>query len=233
MQNRTKQGVAVLRRVRDFLAGREVAIAIGALPKHVEALNGVIDRLAGHGVEQDARSRAARAGTQQKAQLIRALRSEYMRPLARSAGSLFPNDPVLQQALNMPRFLDPERLLVTAYAMADRLEEHKERYIAEGFVPDFIDKLRAAADAVKKAVDERAADLGRRSASTAGQLVEYRRGRRMVRLLDTMVAPRLADRPDLLAEWRTLTRFTRVAVSSTPVTPIDGEVVTPPTEAAA
>jgi hypothetical protein len=221
MEARTKRGIAVLRRVRDFLVARSVTVVMGTLPRHVEALTGIIDRLTAHGVEQDARSRAARAHTLRKRQLVRALRREVLRPIAESAGSVFPEDKVMQEALGMPPFLDAERLVAATYAIADRVVEHKDRFVAEGFVPDFIDKLRSAADAVRTSIDSRAVDVGRRSAATAGLQSEFARGRRIVRLLDAMVSPRLADTPDLLAEWQTLTRFTRVAVAvaEEPTTP--------------
>ncbi len=213
MRFRTMQGVQVLRRVRDFLAARDIPVAIGTVAKHVEALTAIVDRLTSHAVEQESRDRAARSATVKKGRLARELRFEYLRPIARAAKSLFPNDLEMRRALQMPPFRDHERLLATAYAVADRVQQHTQKFVDRGFAPDFVERLRKAGDAFKAAIDTRSVDVGRRAASTAGQLEELRRGREVVRLLEAMITPRLADSPDQLAEWQSLTRFSRVPES--------------------
>ena len=228
MRARTMQGVTVLRRVRDFLQAREIATAMGPITKHIETLAGIIDRLTAHAVEQESRERAAKAGTNTKHVTERVLRGEFMRPIAGLARSMFPGDASAVEALSMPPFRDHERTLASAYAMVDRVTQHKAAYVSRGFPEDFVDKFRAAADAFKVAIDARSIDVGRRAASTAGQLEELRRGRALVRLLDTMVAPRLVTQPDLAAEWRSLVRFRPrpAGAEEVPVVvaPADGEV---------
>lgn len=223
MRIRTLQGMQVLRRVRDFLITRNIPVAIGTISQQVEELTAVINRMSSHAVEQESRFRAAKAATKSKERLMRQLTEEYMRPISRVAPSLFRNNAELRQALLMPRFRDHERLLASAYAMADRVSPFAEQFVAKGFVPDFVERLRKAADAFKESIDGRSLDVGRRAASTAGQLEELRRGRELVRLLDAMVWPRLAEEPDLAAEWASLTRF-RPSSGGEPVVPVEGEV---------
>ena len=210
MRKRTMQGVTVLRRVRDFLAGLDLPLAVGQLAKHVEELGAIIDQLSTHAIAQESRGRAAKAGTDVKRRALTVLRQEYMRPVARVARGLFPNDVEMQRALQMPKFRDHERLLMAAYAMIDRVTPHLDLFLKKGFLPDFADRFRKAADAFKQAIDTYSADVGVRAASSAGQLEALRQGRELVGLLDAMVTPRLQHAPDLLAAWRNLTRFRMV-----------------------
>lgn len=216
MQVRTMQGVQVLRRVRDFLLANEIPVALGSLAKPVEELSGIIDRLSTHAVEQDSRDRAAKAATRGKARLLEVLRLEYLRPIALTGTTLFPNDQDMQRALQMPPFRDHERILAAAYAMLDRVAPHKELFLGRGFAPDFLERFKKAADDFKQAIDGRSADVGHRSAATVGQLEELRRGRRLVRLLNAMVAPRLVGQPDKAAAWASLARFRPVPVGEAP-----------------
>lgn len=226
MRIRTLQGMQVLRRVRDFLVAREIPVAIGTIGKQVEELTAVIDRLSAHAVEQESRFRSAKALTEAKERLMRQLQDEFMRPISRVAPSLFRTNAEMQRALEMPRFRDHERVLASAYAMADRVAPHAASFVEKGFAADFVERLRKAADAFKEAIDGRSLDVGRRAASTAGQLEELRRGRELVRLLDAMVSPRLAKEPDLAAEWKSLSRFLRQPGGvEVPVVPlVEGEV---------
>jgi hypothetical protein len=210
MRTRTKQGIQVLRRVHDFLAATDVPAALGSVTKHVEALGRLVDRLSAHAVEQDASARAFSASARAAQQQTRALRREFMRPVVRLGKSFVPNDPSLRKALAMPDAQDYEGVIAAALAMAERAEEHKDRFVAAGFGEDFVDRLRKAVAGLRSTLDDRSDHFGRRSAATAGLGEEMARGRDLVRLLDAMVAPRLEDAPDRLAQWRTLARFVRV-----------------------
>jgi len=62
---------------------------------------------------------------------------------------------------------------------------------------------------LKATIDDRAKDIGRRNASTAGVREEISRGRAILALLDAMVSPVLEATPPLLTEWRTLKKQLR------------------------
>ncbi|HNV77574.1 MAG TPA: hypothetical protein PKH96_23030 [Gemmatimonadaceae bacterium] len=209
MQARTKQGLHTLRRAHAFLTAREYDVAMGTLKPQIDALASLVTRLETHAIEQDGRARSARLRTNAKRDLGAALRNEYLRPISRLARSIFPNDRTLQAGFRLPRSRESEGLLQTAGGIAERAEEHKEHFIAKGLAPDFVERLRAATVTYRDAIVARGLDLGRRSAASAGLLSDIARGRELVRLIDDMLAPRLASQRDLLAEWRTITRFVR------------------------
>lgn len=217
MRQTTMKAIQVLRRIYEFLAAHLMATALGGTTKPVEALRASVDRLSAHAVDQDVKDRAYRASATAARRRAQSLRTEFMRPVARMARTLFPEDAEILRALAMPKARDYERLINGALAMADHSEEHKARFVEAGFGDDFVESLRKAAADLRTALDEKSAHFGKRAAATAGLADELGRCRDFVRLLDDMVSPGFRATPERLAEWRTLSRFVqakRVAEAS-------------------
>lgn len=240
MRIKTKQGLQTLRRAHAFLAGRDLTAALGDLKPHVEALDAIVVRLEQFATEQEVRASAARTATDAKNEFARTLRREYLRPIAQVARRLFAADPELRSAFRVPLARDDEGLIQACNAFASRVEEHKTKFTGRGLAPDVVDRLNKATEAFRDALVNRSLDLARRSAATAGMVSELSRGRDLVRLLDLMLTPRLADEPAQLAEWRSIARFLREATvtSEKEVPPTTGTTgttgtTTTPTAAAA
>ena len=130
-----------------------------------------------------------------------------------------------------------ERLIAARISMAQHAGGRRDRFVAAGFGEDFVDQLKQAAVDLQRAVDLKSAQLGRRAAATSGMLQELARGRDLVRLLDAMVGSWLEDHmQDRVAEWKTLTRFVRVAppveAAGTTPTPTTTTPTTPELHAA-
>lgn len=217
-----KQAVKVFRRVRDFLTAGAPTVGYGSVAKVVEQLTGVVNRLETYAREQEARRRQALAATRVKRARAATVVTEYLRPVVRGAKALFPEDPALLAAFRVPRVRDYQGTLAAAEAMAQTASAHRARFVEVGLPEDFIERLQQAAVDLRAAIDGHAQEFGKRSASTAGLRKEYTRGRDLVRMLDAMVAPRLAGTPDRLAEWRTISRFERRPVS--PAEPVESPV---------
>jgi hypothetical protein len=214
MDKSQKYTLQTLRRVRDFLRRNAVEVRYGKLDLQVESLSQVIDRLTAFSVEQDSRTRLAKSGTSSVGRQIRQLRLQYMAPLSRLGRTLAAPDSSLRHALTIPRKTDAEGTVAAALGMADAAAANKASFIAAGFADDFAEQLRNAAREVKATIDDRAKDVGRRTASTAGVKLELTQGRAMVGLIDAMVSPVLeANHPSLLAEWRTLKKLARGGVT--------------------
>lgn len=210
MQQQVRQGIQVLRRAHEFLSGDKITSVYGPITSHVDALGQINTRLESHSVEQDSALRAFRGQTSAARSQAETLRVQLMRPIARKARSLFPDEPALLNALAMPRGRDYERLLAAAKAMSDVAEQHKDHFIAAGFPQNFVEVLRGGATALRGALDTRSAELGHRAAATAGMLEELLRGKELLRMLHDMVGPVLKDEATR-REWATLIRFTRNA----------------------
>jgi len=214
MRQSSHSTLALLRRIRDFLARTQPTFALGRVSSHLAALSGVADELATLLVEQDTRRGQGKAGTATLHRRLRATKLEYMRPMAREARALFPDDPQLRSAFALTaRLRRPDAVLAALHAMSVGADPVKERFVTAGFAADFLERMHAAADGVQEAVDTRAREHGRRSAAAAGARHTAARGRALVSRLDAMLAPRLESDPELLAEWRSLRRQGRVGIT--------------------
>ncbi len=221
MLTREKQAVQVFRRVRDFLKTEAPEVGLGSVGGVVTQLDDVILQIETYAREQDARTRQASAGTQLSRSAISSVRREFMRPVANAARTLFPSDPDLLAAFSMPRTRDYQGVIAAAEAMAQMAKQHTAKFTGAGLSADFVDRMAKAAAELRTVIDARAADLGRRAASTAGLRREYARGRDIVRMLDDMVSPRLAGTPSRAAEWRSISRFARLSSPASAAPPVD------------
>jgi len=216
MQYRTKQGLQTLRHAHAFLTQRDFTVALGDLTAHVTALGHIVAQLEGHATEQAARASAGLTTTDRKRTTARALRREYLRPIAQVATRLFANDPELRTSFAKPLPRDEEGLLQVANAFAEHAEEYKARFIDRGLAPDFVERLRRVIAEYRERLIDRGLHGASRVKATAGILEEMERGRDLVRLVDMMLAPRLEDEPEIFAEWKSVSRFTRKARPNTP-----------------
>ncbi|MCC6930553.1 MAG: hypothetical protein IT359_16315 [Gemmatimonadaceae bacterium] len=209
MQARTKHGLQTMRAAHAFLSARTFTAAMGDLKPQVEVLAAIVARIGDQATTQDASASAAQAATALKRSLASTLRLEYVRPIARIAGKLFPEDVELRRSFVKEPPRDDEGLIQLASAFAERAEQYKELFVARGLAPDFVERLEKAIDDFRDVLVVRALEQARRASASVALLEELSRGRDQVRLVDAMLAPRLASRPEQLAEWRRITRFAR------------------------
>lgn len=227
MLSKQKEAVQVFTRVRDFLKAQPPEVGYGSVDGVVKQLEAVIAELEQNARDQDARHRGAKEGTQLKRAQIRALRGEFMRPIAEAARSIFRSDPASLSAFEMPEVRDYVGTIAAGEAMAETASRHVPAFVAHGLPEDFVARMQAAATSLRTQLAARDQEFGRRSASTAALRLAYARGRSLVRMLDAMVAPRLASAPPRLAEWRTLSRFARLAATTTDAVPVPPSVIPP------
>lgn len=234
MRSREKQALKVFRRVRDFLKEKAPAVGYGSVEGVITQLTDAIDQLEGYAREQDARQRQLLEATRRQRRQAAGIRREFITPVSRGARLLFPSEPTLLDAFAMPAARDYIGTIAAAEAMAQLATQYAEKFTGVGLPPDFVARMQKAVVELRAQLDARATDVGVRSASTSGLRTQYTRGRELVRMLDAMVAPRLADAPPRLAEWKALSRFLRIAspapAEETPVSP--SSVIPPETQAA-
>lgn len=210
MKSSVSHGLQVLRRTAAFL-GKEITVetTMGPISRHVDELNGVIDRLASLAAEQGENGRGFRDLAGKAREQAEALVRVYARPVARKAKLLFPLNSDLRGSLKVPsRKMSYEALIAHVTGFANRVEEHKAQFVAAGFAEDFVERLRGQIKALEKTLAEKEEQNGRRSTATAGLDMEFARARDMVRAIDSMVTPMLAG-TNRLAGWKTLSRFAR------------------------
>ena len=106
--------------------------------------------------------------------------------------------------------------MASAEAMAKAVDPKKDLFISHGLPADFVEQLRAAADAVRQTIDARATSRTIRVGATAALRSDIRAARKAVRLIDTILRRDLKG-SDTLREWESAKRVTRrgSAASST------------------
>ena len=215
MQKNQKNALGRLRRVHAFLEREKPTVAFGSIESTVTGLAEIIARLEAAAVEQESKTSTAMISTRYMHRLVVAVRKELMRPVIRMAQSFLPTDERLVSVLKLPRALDPERVASAALGLADAIEPHTRELTNAGFPADFVPKLRTAGWELKKSIDARAGDFARRVGSTKATRTAVSQGRRLVGVLDAMVAPALAGNPEKLTEWQALLRVVRPAATET------------------
>ena len=186
----------------------------------LEVVRGTLDVAAGniaaHFVQQDTADRNALGATQKVRALKVGLRFDHMRPIAEIARRKLASVPEFK-ALSLPPFhITTTRLITAAQAMAHAAEPYTATFIGVGLAPDFIARVLAAVDELTQTLATRKQHVASQVGATAGLSAEAREARSIVRLLDSLVRPRIRSNPVLYANWIAATRFRRAARNAVP-----------------
>jgi hypothetical protein len=217
---RSRQGAVLesLRRVQAFL-DRNGEVLEPVIKSTGTQLAEVVDQLTRLAVRQDGGTRGGQGETAKQRGLRTTLRVSHMRPIAEVAKLRLREVPDFH-ALTMPLSnASTQRLITAANAMADAAAPHAAVLVENGLPADFLAQLRAAAEAVISSIAGRSTHQGARSGATAGLLAEEKRGRVVLKVLDSQVIQVLVGNDKLLAEWKLAKKVGRRA--AVPVTAPD------------
>jgi hypothetical protein len=210
MDARQQRALASLERVRDFLDDLSTAGLVPAddgqrqsLAERIGQIRAAAETLARVRDESPAEVRRVR-------ELRRALASDHVLRVTRVARTvLFPVD-VDDGLLRPPtRRLSPAALVKIARALADAVTPHRPLFLEAGLPADFVEQLRAAADAYRAAMDARAEHRRQRARAAAQLREELGRGRVLLGRIDALLTVLLRDDRIRLAEWRRVKRAPR------------------------
>jgi hypothetical protein len=226
MRSAQRQVLRSLRRVREFIAANTPAGDPGKLGVQLAELDDVIGKMTELGAEQEAAVRLMAAETKRQATLRAELWDDEMQPVSRVAREIFGTSPGLEAALWLPRKnADSQALVSSALAMAEAAEPHRALFVAHGLAGEFVQQLRDAAARLQGALGARDTAERRRVTATAAAVLQAKRGRRAVRLLHAIMAPRLAGDADILAAWKSVRKVS--AVPGGGAVAVDEEEATP------
>lgn len=200
-----------LRAVEEFLSSNadrlDGVVNTGARQKLTET----IAALDAHVVEQAGSTLVSQGATRRNRALRHALVRDHMAPIARMARAQLPPVPE-GDALRAPRpSWSIERLHAAAHGMAEATAPHRAEFVMAGLREDFVEALTAAADAMVESVSDRAQSRGRVSGATKGLRTSLASGRKLVGVIDALLASVLAEDPALLASWKSVKRVRRIA----------------------
>lgn len=211
-----------LRAVEEFLEANAAALGDVVNTGTRQKLGEAIAALEVHVTEQAGSNMASQGATQKHYALRRALIRDHMAPIARMVEAGMP--PVAEvEALRFPDKAWPlEKLAAAAHGMAKEAAPFAEAFIKAGLRPDFVERLTGAADAMVNAVSDRVQNRGKWSGATKGMKTTLAGARKLVKVIDALVASALVDDPALLANWKRVKRVRKVAAhpADTPTPPV-------------
>ncbi|HMC56811.1 MAG TPA: hypothetical protein VKH19_16655 [Gemmatimonadaceae bacterium] len=223
MTKKQREALRRFRRVQDFLTKNQVE---GTATK-LQVLSEVVAGMSTQGEEKDATTRLTRGETARQRALRDALWNEHMVPLSRIARHAF-GVPGMDVKFWLPlRRADNEAILDSARGMVQAAEQHVSVFVQqEGLPADFLDRFKAAIAELDAARSTKV-ETQRRGKTSRKTLDELsRRGIAAVDVLDAIVKPRLASKPELLGAWNSVKRAIDLGggagavVAEPPTTPV-------------
>jgi hypothetical protein len=220
--------VDTLRGMQRFLDDNAIAVGPG-----LDVARGTLDTtvavIESHFVQQDAGGRNALGSTQKLEALKTALRFDRMRPIAEIAKRKLSEVPEFK-ALALPRQGGTtKRLIVAAQAMAAAAAPYASTFIELGLPTDFLSQLQALVDELSQTVGARQQNKSLRTGATAGLAASVTEGHSIIKLMDSLVRPRIRSNPVLLTNWLSTIRFNRTAKNTVPAVSTTGSASAPST----
>ena len=218
-----------LRRMQLFLDDNDSTLGAVNRSTARKRLDETTALIAAHAVAQIGGRRTAQGETAKQRVLRSALRYEYMRPIAIIAYQRLREQPDFKLLRLPPWKVRGQGLIAAARDMANAAEKNVELFMEEGLDPEFVAELRAAVDRLEQSVDARGQGRVQRAGATAGLKSETKRARARIRLLDSLVRPKLRTNDVLLREWQVAIHIPRRGVPANATS--SDEVSTTPAQA--
>jgi hypothetical protein len=193
-------------RVQEFLSQHAVAGAPDGLGTQAAELGDVVKRLSSEAVDQEAGGRFVRVHVKSQREMREALWKQHLQPISRVAREVF-GVTGMDKAFRMPKHRSVNQpLIASARAMVEAARKTEEVFLTHGLRADFIAQLEQATTELETVRTARVESARRRVTATAAVKEQLKRGRKAVRLLNAILAPRLAKDPELLRAWESARR---------------------------
>lgn len=154
-----------------------------------------------------------------------ALLVKYLRPIAAIAQAKLTQSPDFA-GLKLPKSTrSVPQLVAAAQAMRDAAEKHADTLIAAGMAPTFLTDLDSATNEVLAAEALKGASLTSRLGATSALAASTKQAHKIVKALDALIEPLLANDPALLVKWKATKRFSGSAQAISAATTDSAQVV--------
>jgi hypothetical protein len=135
--------------------------------------------------------------------LRQALREEHMISIARAGKKVLKDQPEIRDEFATPgKRAKSATLIASARSMAKHAKAARNKFIEQGFPPNFITQMLTATRQLKTLERESDLALRRQKTATAALAADVRDARQDVDILDALLLPRLRDDKDLAFSWR-------------------------------
>jgi hypothetical protein len=203
MTKKQRSALRRFRRVQEFLTTHQV----DATSVKLQVLTDIVRRMSEGNEEFDASNRETRGETARQRALRDGLWNKHMVPISRIARRVF-GVPGMDVKFILPKKRsDNEAILGAAQGMLQAAGAHETVFVQqEGLPAEFLQQFRTATEALAQALPRRLEVQRRRQTSQKTLQQLLKNGIAAVDVLDAIVKPRLADRPELLAAWNSVKR---------------------------
>jgi len=219
MQGRQEVVLGTLRQIQRFLDDNGALLDVVNQSGARKRLDQTVTQIGSHAVAQVGGRRAAQGETAKQRALRLALRNDHMRPIAVIAGQKLREQPEFKLLRMPPWNVRGAGFTAAARDMANAAEKFTELFVEEGLPSDFVAGLRSATDQLDQSIDVRGQSRGQRAGATVGLQAETKRARALIRVLDSLVRPKLGVNDELLREWAVASHVQRARTPS--ATPAD------------
>lgn len=178
-----------------------------------KTLDDVATQLATHAVDQVGGHRTSQAETAKQRKLRLALRFNQMRAIAEIARQKLSEQPEFTKLSLPPSGFKGAKLTAAARDMANAAEKYSDVFLQAGLAADFVAQLRAATDQLEQSLGVRRESRGQRAGATTGLRAQTTQARKAMRVIDSLVRPKLGTNEQLLREWEVASHIQRARKS--------------------
>ena len=196
-------------RVRDFGAVNAGAFPDGSLGGgKFTALDGVINELDKHGMDETSGRDAAKVSTGSKKGARESLRTQ-MEAISQTAKQMAASTPSMENSFRMPRTNGDQALLNGARAFVSDAGPLKNQFIEWELPGAFLENLGAAIESFEHSVNSKNLSQSKSVAATAAIDEANKNGKQVVSDLAAIVRNKFRDDPATLAAWESASHVER------------------------
>lgn len=208
MKTRTSIVLSTLQTVQLFMDTNASALGSINTSSSRKNLDDLESTLRSHAASQTQSASGGIAAVSRQRVLRNSLVVKYLRPISAIAEAQLNQAPDFL-ALKLPRGLKTtSQYIAAADAMGAAAVNHADTFIKAGMAPTFLADLKTAANDLQAGAASRAHTVNSRIGATGALAVATREAHKVVKALDALIEPALANSPSLLTQWKATKRFT-------------------------
>lgn len=225
MQQKQMQFLAALRSGQRFLDDNASTLGEMNTTQARKTLDAIVERLTQLASAQDTSSMRSVGEGSRERRLATIFRRRHLRPIVALVKSRLP-DKIQLSSVKLPREgCNITQLVEKGRAIAAAVLPFQKLFVELGIHPEFLSRLRAAADELVASTTSKATQRSVRVAATESLKVETQAARKEISLISAMILGEADVPASLVSEWRAAIRTIEggrssgVGSSSTPVVP--------------
>jgi len=208
MQSKTSTVLNTLHAVQEFMTTNASALDNLNDSASRRDLDEIESALSGHAVAQARSKNGNKSAVTRKRVVKNTLLVKYLRPISAISEAKLNQSPDFAE-LKLPKSTrTTPQLLAAAEAMGEAAASHADVFISAGMAPTFVADLKSAVNDVKAAEASKGATLTSQLGASKALDTTAQQAQKVVKQLDALIEPLLANNTALLVKWKATKRFT-------------------------